>query len=128
MEVILREDVEKLGRRGEVVKVAEGYGRNFLLPRGLAMEVSEANKAMIAKERKAHEARLRQGEGRVRGAGRAHRRAALRGAAQGGRERRALRLGDLGRRRRVPEGQGRSRSTSARSSSTSRSSTWASTR
>jgi large subunit ribosomal protein L9 len=55
VEVILREDVDKLGRRGEVVKVAEGYGRNFLLPRGLAMAVSEANKAMIAKERKAHE-------------------------------------------------------------------------
>ena len=54
MEVILREDVEKLGRRGDVVKVAEGYGRNFLLPRGLAMAVSEANKAMIAQERKAH--------------------------------------------------------------------------
>ena len=58
MEVILRSDVDKLGRRGEVVKVAEGYGRNFLLPRGLAMIVSEANKAMIAKERKSHEAKL----------------------------------------------------------------------
>jgi large subunit ribosomal protein L9 len=58
MEVLLREDVDKLGRRGEVVKVAEGYGRNFLLPRGLAMAVSEANKAMIAKERKAYDARL----------------------------------------------------------------------
>jgi len=58
MEVILREDVDKLGRRGDVVKVAEGYGRNFLLPRGLAMAVSEANKAMIAKERKAHDLRL----------------------------------------------------------------------
>jgi large subunit ribosomal protein L9 len=58
MEVILREDVTKLGRRGEVVKVAEGYGRNFLLPRGLALAVTEANKAMIGKERKAHEARL----------------------------------------------------------------------
>ena len=57
MEVILREDVDKLGRRGDVVKVAEGYGRNFLLPRGLAMAVSEANKAMISKERKAHELR-----------------------------------------------------------------------
>ena len=55
MEVILREDVDKLGRRGDVVKVAEGYGRNFLLPRGLAMAVNEANKAMIGKERKAHE-------------------------------------------------------------------------
>jgi large subunit ribosomal protein L9 len=58
MEVILREDVVKLGRRGDVVKVAEGYGRNFLLPRGLALAVNEANKAMIAKERKGHEARL----------------------------------------------------------------------
>jgi large subunit ribosomal protein L9 len=58
VEVILRADVDKLGRRGEVVKVAEGYGRNFLLPRGLALAVTDANKAMIAKERKAHEAKL----------------------------------------------------------------------
>jgi large subunit ribosomal protein L9 len=58
LEVILREDVDKLGRRGEVVKVAEGYGRNFLLPRGLAMAVTTANKAMIERERKAHEARM----------------------------------------------------------------------
>lgn len=57
MEVILRQDVEKLGRRGDVVKVAQGYGRNYLFPRGLALEVTEANKAMIAKERKAHELR-----------------------------------------------------------------------
>jgi large subunit ribosomal protein L9 len=58
MEVILRADVETLGRRGDVVKVAEGYGRNYLLPRRLALAVTEANKAMIAKERKAHDARL----------------------------------------------------------------------
>lgn len=58
MEVILREDVDKLGRRGEVVKVAEGYGRNFLLPRGLAMPVTVSNKAIIERERKAHEARV----------------------------------------------------------------------
>jgi large subunit ribosomal protein L9 len=58
MELILREDVEKLGRRGEVVKVATGYARNFLLPRKLAMQVNAANKAMIEKERKVHEARL----------------------------------------------------------------------
>ena len=58
MEVILREDVVKLGRRGEVVKVASGYGRNYLLPRGLAMPVTESNKAMIEKERKAHAERL----------------------------------------------------------------------
>jgi large subunit ribosomal protein L9 len=58
VEVILREDVDKLGRRGEVVKVAEGYGRNFLLPRGLAVPVTTANQAMIERERKAHEARM----------------------------------------------------------------------
>jgi large subunit ribosomal protein L9 len=58
MELILRDDVEKLGRRGEVVKVADGYARNFLLPRGLGMPVNAANKAMIDKERKGHEARL----------------------------------------------------------------------
>ena len=58
MEVILREDVDKLGRRGEVVKVAEGYGRNFLLPRGLALVVTDANRAMIEKERKAWEVKL----------------------------------------------------------------------
>ena len=58
MEVILREDVERLGRRGEVVKVAEGFGRNYLLPRGLALAVTDENKARIAKERKAWEVRL----------------------------------------------------------------------
>jgi large subunit ribosomal protein L9 len=58
VEVILRQDVDKLGRRGEVVSVAEGYGRNYLLPRRLAMAVTEANKAMIDKERKLAEARL----------------------------------------------------------------------
>jgi large subunit ribosomal protein L9 len=58
MELILREDVDKLGRRGDVVKVADGYGRNFLLPRRLAMAVSSTNKAMIEKEKKANEARL----------------------------------------------------------------------
>ncbi len=47
MEVILKEDVPKLGNRGEVVKVAEGYGRNFLLPRKLAVEATPANKAVI---------------------------------------------------------------------------------
>jgi len=58
MDLILREDVDKLGRRGELVKVAEGYARNFLLPRRLALPVTDANKKMIDKERKAHEARL----------------------------------------------------------------------
>jgi large subunit ribosomal protein L9 len=58
MELILRDDVDKLGRRGDIVKVKEGYARNFLLPRGLGMPVTAANKAMIEKEKKAHEARL----------------------------------------------------------------------
>lgn len=47
MEVILKEDVPKLGHRGEVVKVAEGYGRNYLLPRKLAIEANQGNKAVI---------------------------------------------------------------------------------
>jgi large subunit ribosomal protein L9 len=57
MELILRQDVEKLGRRGVVVNVATGYGRNYLLPRQLAMEVNDSNRAMIARERKLHEAK-----------------------------------------------------------------------
>ena len=48
MEVILKEDVEKLGHRGDIVKVAEGFGRNFLLPRKLAIEADKANKAVIS--------------------------------------------------------------------------------
>jgi len=47
MEVILKEDVVKLGSRGDVVKVAEGYGRNYLLPRKLAIEATAANRAVI---------------------------------------------------------------------------------
>jgi large subunit ribosomal protein L9 len=51
MEVILREHVDNLGRRGEVVKVADGYARNYLLPRKLALLVTEGNKRQIEKER-----------------------------------------------------------------------------
>jgi large subunit ribosomal protein L9 len=47
MEVILKEDVHKLGSRGDVVKVANGYGRNYLLPRKLAIEATKANRAVI---------------------------------------------------------------------------------
>jgi large subunit ribosomal protein L9 len=47
MEVILKEDVNKLGSRGDVVKVAEGYGRNYLLPRKLAIVANDSNKAVI---------------------------------------------------------------------------------
>src|SRR6266478_4263306 len=54
MEVILREDIEKLGARGEVVKVAAGYARNFLLPKRLAVMATDSNKKIIEQERHAH--------------------------------------------------------------------------
>lgn len=57
MEVILREHVDNLGRRGDVVKVAEGYARNYLLPRKLALAVTEANKRQIEREKKVAESR-----------------------------------------------------------------------
>src|SRR5579884_595349 len=53
MEVILREDVEKLGNRGQVVKVAPGYARNFLLPQRLAVAATDANKKIVEQERQA---------------------------------------------------------------------------
>jgi large subunit ribosomal protein L9 len=57
MEVILREHMDNLGRRGEVVKVADGYARNYLLPRKLALLVTEGNKQQIERERSKFEAR-----------------------------------------------------------------------
>lgn len=57
MEVILREHVDNLGNRGDVVKVASGYARNYLLPRKLALAVTEANKRQIERERASAEAR-----------------------------------------------------------------------
>jgi large subunit ribosomal protein L9 len=56
MEVILREHVDNLGRRGEIVKVADGYARNYLLPRKLALLATEGNKQRIEKERAKFEA------------------------------------------------------------------------
>src|SRR5215470_12880879 len=53
MEVILKEDVPTLGHRGDVIKVAEGYGRNYLLPRKLAIEATTANKAVIEQMKQA---------------------------------------------------------------------------
>jgi large subunit ribosomal protein L9 len=54
MEIILREDVEKLGTRGQVVKVAAGYARNFLLPKRLAVAATDSNKKIVEQERQAH--------------------------------------------------------------------------
>jgi large subunit ribosomal protein L9 len=57
MEVILREHVENLGRRGEIVKVADGYARNYLLPRKLALLVTDGNKKQVERERARFEAK-----------------------------------------------------------------------
>jgi large subunit ribosomal protein L9 len=57
MEVILREHVDNVGRRGEIVKVADGYARNFLLPRKLALPATAGNKQRIERERAKFEAR-----------------------------------------------------------------------
>lgn len=57
MEVILRDHIENLGRRGEIVKVADGYARNYLLPRKLALPATDANKKWVERERKIAEAR-----------------------------------------------------------------------
>ena len=54
MEVILREDIEKLGTRGQVVKVAPGYARNFLLPKRMAVLATESNKKIVEQERQGH--------------------------------------------------------------------------
>lgn len=51
MEVILRQAVENLGHPGDLVKVSLGYARNFLLPRGIAVEATEGNKRRIAQEK-----------------------------------------------------------------------------
>jgi large subunit ribosomal protein L9 len=51
MEVILREHVDHLGRRGEIVKVADGYARNYLLPRKMALLATEGNKKQIEREK-----------------------------------------------------------------------------
>jgi large subunit ribosomal protein L9 len=57
MEVILREHIDNLGRRGEVVKVAAGYARNFLLPRKLALLVTAGNRKHVERERAKFEAK-----------------------------------------------------------------------
>jgi large subunit ribosomal protein L9 len=54
MEVILRDDVERLGSRGQVVKVADGYARNFLLPKRLAVPATDANRKIVEQERQSH--------------------------------------------------------------------------
>jgi large subunit ribosomal protein L9 len=57
MEVILRDHIEKLGKRGEIVKVSDGYARNYLLPRKLALPATEGNKKHVERERRIMETR-----------------------------------------------------------------------
>jgi large subunit ribosomal protein L9 len=57
MEVILKDHVENLGRRGEIVRVASGYARNYLLPRKLALAVTDENKRQVERERAKADAR-----------------------------------------------------------------------
>jgi large subunit ribosomal protein L9 len=65
MEIILREHVEHLGRRGEIVKVADGYARNFLLPRKLALPATAGNKKHVERERKIMEGREAEEKGQA---------------------------------------------------------------
>ncbi len=65
MDVILREFVEKLGNRGEVVKVSDGYARNYLLPRKLALPATDGNKKHVERERKIVESREAEEKGKA---------------------------------------------------------------
>jgi len=67
IEVILREDVQSLGKAGALVRVKPGYARNFLLPRGLAYEATEGNKKRIAAETKARESRASEERAKAQG-------------------------------------------------------------
>ena len=64
MEVILREHVDNLGKRGEIVKVADGYARNYLLPRKLALPATDGNRKHVERERKIVETRESRRRGR----------------------------------------------------------------
>jgi large subunit ribosomal protein L9 len=67
MEVILREDIEKLGVRGQVIKVASGYARNFLLPKRMAVAATESNKKIVEQERQAHLRKEAKAQGEAEG-------------------------------------------------------------
>ena len=58
MRVILKENIENLGKRGDIVNVAAGYGRNYLIPRNIAIEVTPSNMKMIEMEQKALKKKL----------------------------------------------------------------------
>ena len=78
MEVILREHVDNLGRRGDVVTVANGYARNYLLPRKIAMLATEANRKIIDRQRKIFDVKEARRTRRRRGRGHPYRRGRVR--------------------------------------------------
>jgi large subunit ribosomal protein L9 len=67
MEIILREHVEHLGKRGEIVKVSDGYARNYLLPRKLALPATDGNRKHVERERKIMETRESEEKGQAEG-------------------------------------------------------------
>jgi large subunit ribosomal protein L9 len=69
MDVVLREDIDKLGTRGQLVKVAPGYARNFLLPNKMAVAATESNKKIVEQERQAHLRREAKVEGEAKDLG-----------------------------------------------------------
>ena len=127
MEVILREHVDNLGRRGDIVKVADGYARNYLLPRKLALLATDGNKKQIERERAKFDAK--EAEEQKVAEAMAERLASveIEIAPQGRRDRRAVRLGDDRRHRRGAGREGLRASIGARSSCPSRSRRSAST-
>ena len=60
MKIILKENIENLGKRGDVINVADGYGRNYLIPRKLALRVTPSNMKMVEMEQKALRKKLEQ--------------------------------------------------------------------
>lgn len=66
VKVILQQDVKKLGKKGDVVNVAEGYARNYLIPRGLAVEATKGQLSALKHEKKAQEARQKREEQEAR--------------------------------------------------------------
>lgn len=66
MKVILSQDVKNLGKKGELVEVAEGYGRNFLIPRGLAVEATSGNLKRLQHDKEAEKARRQREEAEAR--------------------------------------------------------------
>ena len=106
MEVILKEDVAKLGSRGDVVKVAEGYGRNYLLPRKLAIKADEGNKAVIVQMKAASVRRSAKEKTQAEELAKQFEGVSVSFTRRVGRERSALRIGHVERHRRRADQEG----------------------